>query len=296
MSGGILFTCQWGLDMRLSVITDEISMDLGHALNVMKEYDCSGAEIRSLWGTNIGELTDEQVDKALGLLDKAGMQVCCLASPLFKCELDSTATGQVGNTHQAGERTAEQQMDLLKLLHKRAKQFGTRNIRTFAYWRRGELTPKIEEAIEDGMSDAIKYAEDNDLMLLMENEHDCYLGTGAETARFLSRINSPALRACWDPGNGFAAGEQPYPEGYNAIRNFVEHVHVKDAELLASGKYRFVVCGEGEVDFVGHLAALKADGYDGYLSIETHYKPFGGTAEQGTRLSLQGLKKLLSEC
>lgn len=281
--------------MQLSVITDEISMDLGHALNVMKEYGCTGAEIRSLWGTNIGELSDKQTDEALSCLDKAGMEVCCLASPLYKCELDPTAGGDVGNTHQAGERTVEQQMDLLKLLHKRANQFGTRNIRTFAYWRRGELTPNIEEAIADGMADAIKYAEDNGLMLLMENEHDCYLGTGAETARFLSRINSPALRACWDPGNGFAAGEQPYPEGYGAIRNFVEHVHVKDAELLASGKYRFIVCGEGEVDYKGHLAALKADGYQGYLSVETHYKPYGGTAEQGTRLSLQGLKKILSE-
>ena len=282
--------------MRLSVITDEISMDLGHALGVMKEYGCTGAEIRTLWGTNIGDLTDAQTDEALTLLGAAGMEVCCLASPLFKCELGDSESDKVGNTHQASERTAKEQMDLLKRLHKRANQFGTRYIRTFAYWRRGELTPKIEDAIIDGMSDAVKYAEDNNLVLLMENEHDCYLGTGAETAKFLSRVNSPALRACWDPGNAFFAGEKPYPDGYNAIRNFVEHVHVKDAELLASGKYRFIVCGEGEVDFKGHFAALKADGYKGYLSVETHYKPFGGTAEQGTRLSLQGLLKLLSEC
>lgn len=282
--------------MRLSVITDEISMDLGHALGVMKEYGCTGAEIRSLWGTNIGDLTDEQADTALRLLEEAELEVCCLASPLFKCELVGIESGQAGNTHQASERTAQEQMELLKRLEKRAKQFGTRNIRTFAYWRRGELTPQIEDQIEIGMRDAVKYAEDHDLVLLMENEHDCYLGTGVETAEFLSRFNSPALRACWDPGNAFFAGEIPYPGGYEAIKPYVEHVHIKDAELLASGKYRFIVVGEGEVDYKGHLAALKADGYSGYLSIETHYKPFGGTAEQGTRMSLQGLLKLLSEC
>ena len=282
--------------MRLSVITDEISMDLAHALSVMKEYGCTGAEIRSAWGTNIGDLTDEQTDEALKLLGAAEMEVCCLASPLFKCELGELATDSVGNTHQATERTAQEQMDLLKRLHKRANQFGTRYVRTFAYWKRGPLTPQIEDGVAAGMADAVKYAEDNDIVLLMENEHDCYLGTGAETAKFLTRVNSPALRACWDPGNGFFAGEKPYPDGYNAIRNFVDHVHVKDAELLASGKYRFIVAGEGEVDFKGHFAALKADGYKGYLSVETHYKPYGGTAEQGTRLSLQGLVKLLSEC
>lgn len=282
--------------MRLSVITDEISMDLGHALDVMKEYGCTGAEIRSVWGANIGDLTDEQADEVLKLVNAAGMEVCCLASPLFKCELGDGSDNKVGNTHQASERTAQEQMDLLKRLHKRANQFGTRFVRTFAYWRRGDVTPQIEDAIIAGMSDAIKYAEDNDLVLLMENEHSCYLSTGAETAKFLSRVNSPALRACWDPGNGFFAGESPFPEGYNAIRNFVEHVHVKDAELLASGKYRFIVAGEGEIDFKGQFAALKADGYKGYLSVETHYKPYGGNAEQGTRLSLQGLIKLLSEC
>lgn len=282
--------------MRLSVITDEMSMDLAHALGAMKEYGCTGAEIRSLWSTNIGDLTDAQTDEALKLLDEHQMEVCCLASPLFKCELGGGASDEVGNVHQATERTAIEQMELLKRLHKRANQFGTKYMRTFAYWRRGELTPRIEDAIIAGMSDAVKYAEDNGIVLLMENEHDCYLGTGAETARFLSRVNSPALRACWDPGNAYFAGEKAYPDGYNAIRNYVEHVHVKDAELLASGKYRFIVMGEGEVDYKGHFAALKADGYKGYLSIETHYKPYGGTAEQGTRLSLQGLLKLLSEC
>ncbi len=282
--------------MRLSVITDEISMDLDHALGVMKEYGCTGAEIRSLWGTNIGDLTDEQTDQALKLLDEAGFEVSCLASPLFKCELPGVGGDSVGNTHQATERTAQEQMDLLKRLHKRANQFGTRFIRTFAYWRRAPLTAEIEDKIAAGMADAIKYAEDNDLMLLLENEHACYFGPGVECASFIARINSPALKGCWDPGNAFFAGEQAFPVGYEAMKPYVEHVHIKDAELLASGKYRFIVVGEGEVNYKDHLAALKADGYKGYLSMETHYKPFGGTAEQGTRMALQGLVKLLSEC
>lgn len=282
--------------MRLSVITDEISMDLGHALGVMKEYGCTGAEIRSLWGTNIGDLTDEQTDEALKLLDAAGIEVPCLASPLFKCDLPGLGSDRVGNTHQATARTAQEQMDLLKRLHKRANQFGTRFVRAFAYWRKDPLNAEIEDAIAAGMSDAIKYCEDNDLVMLLENEHACYFGTGVECAAFLARINSPALRGCWDPGNAFFAGEQAFPVGYEAMKPYIEHIHIKDAELLASGKYRFIVVGEGELDYKGHLSALKADGYKGYLSMETHYKPFGGTAEQGTRMALQGLVKLLSEC
>jgi len=232
--------------MRLSVITDEISMDFAHALEVMKQYNCTGAELRSLWDINIADLSQEQLDWARKLLDKSGLECCCIASPLYKCELPGSGSGELGRTHQAKERGPEDQMDLLKHCAKVAKMFGTRNIRIFSYWRRGSLTPEIADAIEAGLSDAVKFAEDNDVILLMENEHACYLGTGVETAEFLGRFNSPALRAVWDPGNAFFAGENPFPDGYEAIRNYVAHVHVKDAELLASGKKRFLVVGDGD--------------------------------------------------
>lgn len=281
--------------MRLSVITDEISMDFSHALEVMKQHNCTGAELRSLWDTNIADLSADQLDWARKVLDKSGLECCCIASPLYKCDLGSTSSGETGRTHQASARTADQQLDLLKHCADVARMFGTKNVRIFSYWRRGDLTNEVADAIAAGLADAVKFAEDNDIVLLMENEHACYLGTGVETAEFLARFNSPALRAVWDPGNAFFAGEKPFPGGYEAIRNYVSHVHVKDAESLANGKMRFIVVGEGEVDYKAQLAALKADGYEGYISLETHYRPFAGTSEQGSVLCLQALNKLLGE-
>jgi sugar phosphate isomerase/epimerase len=281
--------------MHLTAITDEISMDFAHALDVMSEYGCKSAELRSLWDTNIADLSPDQLDEAQRTLDEKGFEVCCLASPLYKCELGSTAGGAAGRTHQATGRTADQQLDLLEHLAALAKRLNTQYIRVFSFWKRGDLTPEIEDAIAKGIADGVKFAEDNGVVLLMENEHACYLGTGAETARFLDRVSSPALKAVWDPGNAFMAGEKPFPDGYDAIRNYVAHVHVKDAELLATGKKRFVVIGEGEVDYVGQFAALRSDGYAGCISLETHYRPFAGTPEQGSRLCLQALNKLLAD-
>ncbi len=281
--------------MQLAAITDEISMDLAHALDVMKEYGCTSAELRSIWDTNIADLSEEQLDKVERILEKKGFSVCCLASPLYKCDLGSTSGEAVGRTHQATARTADEQLDLLKHLAKVAKRFGTPYIRIFSYWKRGELTPRIEDEIAEGISDGVKFAEDNGLVLLMENEHACYLGTGQQTSRFLKRFDSPALRAVWDPGNAYMAGEKPFPDGYEAIKGYISHVHIKDAETLANGRQRFVVVGEGEIDYPAQLAALKADGYTGYLSLETHYRPFAGTPEQGSRLCLQALRKMLSD-
>jgi hypothetical protein len=50
--------------VELSVITDEISMDFDHALDVMLECGVKGAELRSLWDTNIGDLSDERIERA----------------------------------------------------------------------------------------------------------------------------------------------------------------------------------------------------------------------------------------
>ena len=273
--------------MRLTAVTDEISMDFSHALDVIKEYGCAGAEIRSLWDTNIADLPAERIDEARRILDLKRLEVCCVSAPLFKCELGSKG----GRT----ERTADQQLDLLRHMARVAGLFGTNRVRVFSFWRHGELTAEIEDRIAEGMADSVRFAEDNGIELVLENEHACYLGTGCEAARFLDRMNSPALGAVWDPGNAFFAGEKPFPNGYEAIRSHVRHVHVKDAVALASGDKKFVVVGDGEIDYAGQLAALKADGYEGWLSLETHYAPFAGTSEQGSRLCFQALRKLLGD-
>jgi sugar phosphate isomerase/epimerase len=281
--------------MKLAAITDEISMDLDHALAVMQEYGCKGAELRSISDANIADLSDEQLDQARRVVEKRGIPVCGIASPLYKCDLPGWYSGVKGPTHQAADRTFADQMALLKRCHHLGKLFGTNMIRIFAFWSVGpELTPELADAIVDRLSEGVKYAEDNGLTLLMENEAACCLKTGADAAAVVGRIDSPALKVVWDPGNALLAGERPYPEGYSAVRNYVRHVHVKDAVILANGNYKFVVVGEGEVDYDGQFAALKDDGYTGYISLETHYRPFAGTAEQASRLCLQSLNRFLA--
>jgi len=51
-------------------------------------------------------------------------------------------------------------------------------------------------------------------------------------------------------------------------------VHVKDGVRRgAEDKYEGAAIGEGDVDYPGQLRALREDGYGGYLSLETHWRP-----------------------
>lgn len=281
--------------MRVSVITDEIAQDFEHALDVMAEYAVTGAELRGLWDTNIADLNAEQVKRAQRALHEHEMIVSCLATPMFKCDLETDAASIQGAMHLAKARGHAEQMELLRRCAGLAHTFGTDLIRVFTFWRKGELTPEIEERIVEAFDAAIRVADQEGVTLVLENEHACYIGTGAEAARVLSALDSPRVRACWDPGNAFFAGEHPYPDGFQAIRPFLAHVHIKDAIQEGDAGPRWCVVGEGAIDYTGQFDALQQEGYTGWISLETHYRPDGGTIEEGSRACLAGLRRFVTD-
>ncbi|MDI6827781.1 MAG: hypothetical protein QME62_04775, partial [Armatimonadota bacterium] len=83
-----------------------------HALDVLQEYGIQSAELRGLWDVNIVDLSKDQIKKARDILENKGMSVCCIASPLFKCDLEGTSAEATGPTHLAKERSIADQMVL----------------------------------------------------------------------------------------------------------------------------------------------------------------------------------------
>lgn len=276
--------------MKLAVITDEIDADVERAAAVMSEYGVKGAELRQIWDKNIVDAPREYWERAKQILTRHGMHVVGIASPVYKCEMPGEAAdGPAGPLHSAAARGLADQMAVLERSIEAARFFETSLIRVFSFWRRGPLTPEVEDTIVDAFAEPAKIARQSGVVLGLENEHACYIGTGAQTARVLEKIASGAVRAVWDPGNAFMDGEKPYPVGYEALKNFVAHVHVKDARV-PEGKLapEWTIVGQGAIDYAGQLSALRAAGYEGYISLETHYNG-EATKEASSRACLQGL-------
>ena len=107
----------------------------------------------------------------------------------------------------------------------------------------------------------------------MEVDHLTYGDQSSRAVEIVHRVNHPAFGLNWDPGNAFAAGEDvPYPDGYDAVRDHVRHVHFKDARIdRATGRRTWAL--DGAIDWAGQIAALQRDGYEGYISVETHMRP-----------------------
>lgn len=269
--------------MELGIITDEVHADFEVSCGYIAAWGLPLVEVRNVDGKNVATLSDDEVNEVASILSKHGLHVSGIASPVFKSPIDEHQPGEVTDFSVAGAFTVASQLELLERSCKVAKRLGTRLVRVFTFLR----VPWSEEVLDrvvDHMVAAVRVAAMHDIVLAVENEHACVVGTGVELGEFLHRLDdrlepelSRHVGALWDPGNALAAGEErPYPDGYRALPvERLVHVHLKDLGRDAATYGSFVPLGRGRIDYRSQFAALQRDGYQGDLVLEPHYAPPG---------------------
>ena len=119
-------------------------------------------------------------------------------------------------------------------------------------------------------------------------------GTGEEMARVLAAVDHPGLQALWDPANALVLGETPYPDGYAALPpDRIVHVHAKDCHVK-DHKPTWGPLGEMGIDWKGQIGALARDGYEGWISLETHWPGPGGDKLQASTICGRNLRDLVA--
>lgn len=272
--------------MCLSVITDEISQDLGLALGVCADLGIRTVELRAVGGTNIVSHDLGSLQRIKSTLADGDFDVCAISSPFLKCHLYDGGAPR-GAMHSATPASREEQWGILESSLRVARLLGAPVVRAFSFWR-AEKPEEVREEVADVLSEAARRAESAGLVLGLENEHTCNIGTGIEAGWVLGRIASPSLGVIWDPGNEAMLGSRPFPAGYGHIRGRIAHVHLKDVDVEGN----WVRVGTGVIDYPGQLRALAEDGYAGVLSLETHYEVAEGGLEGATRESVAALREL----
>lgn len=258
--------------LRIAAITDEFSPDLRTALDAMAAIGMTGAELRVVGGKNIMDLTDEELKHARDLLDAKGMEVISIASPLLKCVLPDAP--EVDTRFQqdvfAAKHTYDDQPRLADHALKLAELFNAKIIRVFSYWRTVEPDRCFDPTVRT-LEKLADQAAKNNVVIGLENEHACNIGTALEAGRVLRTVCHPNLQLVWDPANAYVSGENPYPQGYDMLpKDRIVHVHAKDCHM-EDHKPIWGPLGTRSVDWKGQVAALLADGYNGWLSLETHW-------------------------
>jgi sugar phosphate isomerase/epimerase len=280
----------------IAAITDEFSPDLEIAVRSMAEVGMTGAELRMVFGKNILDLTDEELDRAIAIVRGQGLEIISISSPILKCVLPDAP--DVDSRFQkdifASRHTFEDQPRLAARAFEICRRTGARILRVFSYWRTVDPDACFGRIVE-ALGGLAGQAAAHGITIGLENEHACNVGTGAETARVLAALDHPNLKVVWDPCNALVAGESPFPEGYRLLSpDRIVHVHAKDA-FVKDHTPTFGPLGECAIDWKGQVAALVADRYHGWISLETHWPGPDGDKHEASMICGRNLKKLVTK-
>jgi sugar phosphate isomerase/epimerase len=274
---------------RLGVTSDEIAPDLEGALRFLREFGLGWVELRNVWGKYVTELSLDDCRRARKLMDGAGVKLSVLDSALYKCDLPGVPSGRKEDYPYAAQDA------VLARALERAPILGSHFVRVFSFWR-GRDGGGWNRVV-DQLGKAAERARGAGCVLLLENVNGANVETGAEAARLLAAVPSPALGLAFDPNNAFCGGEVPFPDGYRKLdKKRLHHVHLRDAALdPQTKKCQWLPVGKGRVDNLGLLRALAHDGFTGTLTLETHYQRPDKNKELATRESLQGLLAVIDK-
>ena len=267
----------------LSAFGDEIDDDVEEQLRVLNELDIGYLELRSAWGTNVLELSDDEVRLLIELCDAHSVRVSCIGSPIGKSPID---------------RPIEKVVDDLRRILDIAKMIGTDRVRVFSFYPEvgGRQAERVEESISRlGMMAEV--AGERDVVLMLENEGGLVGDVPERCAALVGGVGSPNLRYVWDTGNypqmGFARSVEI---GWQLLAEHTVCVQVKDYRI-ADGTITVAGGGDGQVREL--LENLRDVGYVGFLALEPHLlvagQRGGFSGGDGMKMAAAALRGLMAE-
>jgi len=164
-----------------------------------------------------------------------------------------------------------------------AEQLGAPLVRVFAGYPEGGPADSGARwpAMIDSLRDVAAFAGHAGIRLGLENHnHGAFTPTAAEYLRVLEEVKSPHLVPLLDTGN--------YTDGWSSLEKtlgMAAHVHAKFWKVAADGS-------DERVDYARIIPALRAAGYDGWVSFEYEAEESEAT---GIPRALAYLKRMLAE-
>lgn len=242
----------------LSGFGDEIDDDPVVQIAVLQALGANHLEVRSAWGTNVVDLSEDQLAALAALLSARGMGVSAIASPIGKVDVSAPIDAELARLDAAINA---------------ARVLSTGFIRIFSFYRAaGVAVEDVRDEVVSHLAALAARAEEAGVVLLHENEKDIYGDVPERVHEIITAVDSPALRVAWDNANFVQCGVKPFTDGYALLRPYLVYLQVKDA-LADTGTV--VPAGEGDGELDATVAALVEDGFTGFASLEPHLAETG---------------------
>lgn len=236
--------------IRLCAFADEAGPSLAEQINALKKHNIHLIELRSVDGKNVLDFTDEEAKTICEQLNKNGIKVWSVGSPIGKVDINTDFNEYEKKVIRACEL---------------ANIFNSTNVRMFSFFKAYNSKDKVIAQLKRMVEIGKKY----NVKMCHENEKEIYGDIESRCTEILNAV--PGLYYVYDPANFLQCKQEP-KESLKMLLPRAYYLHIKDA-LMATGEV--VPAGKGD----GHLQEIiNSINTDKVLTIEPHLKVFAGYA------------------
>lgn len=242
----------------LSAFADEYKKEFDGQIEGLKKFGINYIELRFVGGTNVADLTPDEVKCVKKKLDENNIKVSAIGSPL-------------GKINTADDMDAE--MQKAERVFKTANELEAKNIRMFSFYLDEKKTATENRSIVfSSLERMVKLASKYNVTLCHENEAKIY-GESPESCKEILDYFGGELKCVFDMGNFMLDNYKTYPDAYNLLKDYIEYFHIKDS--LSSGAIVPPGCGEAQIPEL--ISAFSKDSKkDFFITLEPHLQTFSG--------------------
>jgi sugar phosphate isomerase/epimerase len=221
-----------------------------------REYGFAGVELRALGGgldlLARPEFAPAAIEGTRRWLEGQGLPVCCVdTSCVFHDREAEERRRQVESAVRHCELAAALGSPLIRIFPDKIQPGATRE----------ETRVLIAESLR-----AVAERAPAGVRVGLETHGD--FAAARETLEIVERAEHPAVAVIWDVANSLAAGSH-VEEAARALAPHLAHVHLRDARPVEGREHWLpVLAGRGLVPFGPAFDALRAVGYEGFVSFE----------------------------
>ncbi len=287
--------------MKLGLICDGISRELAHAVDVMDEFGLEYAELQFVGATEVGDHSAQEIREIDAQLRDRGKLVSCLSRHVFAGMTTANAPGDDLHTRH---------MDALKRVIDMAHAVGSPLVRIMTnkkeqilWGTNGAEKWNVAQGAWDRtlplIAPACDLARSAGITLAVETGNGTMVNSTWTARKLIDDLDAKdVLKILWDPANSCWCHEEAFPRGYETTKDgYLGHIHIKDVQVdTPSATLEVRRIGEGQLanQFQPIADALRTDGYDGVISLESVYHPGDGDYEAGFRLCIDRFKEIFA--
>jgi sugar phosphate isomerase/epimerase len=135
----------------------------------------------------------------------------------------------------------------------------------------------------------LEHAEKEGVLLLIEPEPDLLIETADQFLELMQHLDSHAVGLNFDVGHAYCVGDDPAPT-IRRLAPHIRHFHLED--IAATRVHHHLVPGEGAIDFATVFQAIRAIGYNDWVTIELY--PYVDDPDLAARTAFERVSAILA--